>query len=98
RSYGDWSSDVCSSISAGGGNATRIGAKPCLVPQLDVAGDVQVQPSVPVDVGEGGASLPLVRARDGETTGRRHLAETAALLVVIRSEERRVGKECRWGR
>src|SRR5207248_7531364 len=95
RSYGDWSSDVCSS------DLVDECAEVVLVRQLE-CGVVLVDPldqhlQRPADVETGGAGVGV----DGRLGLRRRLVDGGPLRSeegeVRRSEERRVGKEGRWG-
>src|SRR5207248_7413073 len=71
RSYGDWSSDVCSSDLMEG------------VPRR--SGEARAEPRELLRIGEGRLPFALVGRHD------------AGHLGLQRSEERRVGKECRSG-
>src|SRR5204863_5493319 len=88
RSLRDWSSDVCSSDLAGGGRCLAIGIR--------IVEDGRPQ-SVGALAGAEGRDLRLQR-RDEELANSVTLGQIQQLDEVRdRSEERRVGKECRCG-
>src|SRR5207248_8791553 len=85
RSYGDWSSDVCSSD---------------LEEAQDRAGVIvaeQVAAALEGALVTNAVNIPAIRAEDIEALG--PFVPLSAKLGRLRSEERRVGKECRagWG-
>src|SRR5207248_6259284 len=96
RSYGDWSSDVCSSDLAQQRRCGGVGIGAAFEQRLDGV----------VEAGAAGAAVE--GAVEEIVGGQQQLAAQALALAVEqaalgaqrgkRSEERRVGKECRSGR
>src|SRR5207248_7369701 len=87
RSYGDWSSDVCSS------DLHRL-ADDRAADFVDVAID-EIRPLLIALRG-----IHHSTAQELLVEGAGHLGDENRIVVILRSEERRVGKEgrCGWGR
>src|SRR3546814_14255397 len=86
----DWSSDVCSSDLLNEMQA-RIARLDIRSPTAGVVLERSVEPGQVV--GQGGSALFRI-AKDGAVEMRALLAEQEIARLKVRSEERRVGKEC----
>src|SRR5207248_5588938 len=96
RSYGDWSSDVCSS-DLDRFDRDRLGLRADLEPE------VRLRDVVHRDLDVTDRRLESLDLRADAVGADRQLRQTESALRVgrrgaglVRSEERRVGKECRW--
>src|SRR5207248_5600979 len=93
RSYGDWSSDVCSSdlLTFGSANITGLAAEGFFLYTMDTANVLRViDTSGDVMVARGSVSLSAGGGKLFIGNGTAYVA-----AANYRSEERRVGKECR---
>src|SRR5207248_7628182 len=91
RSYGDWSSDVCSSDLGCAFDENGVALSGMGVAVADYDGDGWL------DIARTNFSEQVTSLYRNYGNGAFEDASARAGLGINRSEERRVGKECRWG-
>src|SRR5207248_7185149 len=89
RSYGDWSSDVCSSDLVG----RPVPTSPRILSQVSACPD-PVRPPSQVSLA---AAISILGGQAGTRTSCPTGIRSGVRPSCARSEERRVGKEGRWG-